>query len=50
MLGKLTKFGLAAVVAGSLSAGAAFAQDGKTVKIGWAPGLTQNSSPSSQPS
>ncbi len=37
MLGKLTKFGLAAVVVGSLSAGAAFAQDGKTVKIGWAP-------------
>lgn len=29
MLGKLTKFGLAAVVAGSLSAGAAFAQNGE---------------------
>jgi ABC-type proline/glycine betaine transport system substrate-binding protein len=37
MLGKLTKFGLAAVVAGTMTMGAAFAQDGKPVKIGWAP-------------
>ncbi|WP_448785319.1 glycine betaine ABC transporter substrate-binding protein [Brucella intermedia] len=37
MLGKLTKFGLAAVVAGTMTMGAAFAQDSKPVKIGWAP-------------
>ena len=37
MFGKLTKIGLAAVIAGSMTAGAAFAQDSKTVKIGWAP-------------
>src|SRR5690606_28465395 len=37
MLGKLTKFGLAAVVAGTMTMGASFAQKSKPVKTGWAP-------------
>ncbi|MFD1198686.1 glycine betaine ABC transporter substrate-binding protein [Brucella gallinifaecis] len=37
MLGKLTKLSLAAVVAGGMAVGSAFAQDNQTVKIGWAP-------------
>lgn len=37
MLGKIAKLGFTALVAGTITAGAAFAQDSKTVKIGWAP-------------
>ena len=37
MLAKIAKLGFTALVASAITAGAAFAQDTKTVKIGWAP-------------
>ena len=37
MLAKIAKLGFTALVASAITAGAAFAQETKTVKIGWAP-------------